>query len=70
MDYCLWDEIDRRVPHKKANEDDTQRAFEARRRRTALRLPQDLVKSCVRKMKENIDATVASAGKHTIAMLD
>ena len=70
LDYCLWDEIEGRVLHKKANADETRRTFEARLRRTALRLPQQLVKSCVGKMKENIDATVASAGKHTMAMLD
>ena len=70
LDYCLWDEIEGRVLHKKANADETQSTFEARLRRTALRLPQQLMKSCLGKMKETIDSIVASAGKHTMAMLD
>ena len=70
LDFCLWDEIEGRLLHKEVKADETQRTFEARLRRTALRLPQQLMKSCLGKMKENIDSIVASAGKHTMAMLD
>ncbi len=70
LDSCLWNEIEGRVLDKIKNVDETRKSIEARLRQTALRLPQHVVKKCLGKMKENIDATVASGGKHTMVMLD
>ena len=71
LDFCLWDEIEARMYGKGAKTvGETQNAFEARLRRTALRLPKHIVRNCLKKMKANIDATVASRGQHTRAMLE
>lgn len=67
LDYCLWDEIEDRVLEKEVPDDETKQQYMQRLRMTALRLPQDLVKNTVMRMKANIKATKDSKGKNTIA---
>ena len=66
LDFCLWKEIEDRMMASKKSGPETKAAFEARLRKTALRLPKSLVKSCLAKMKSNIKATVQSKGKSTV----
>ena len=67
LDYCLWDEIEGRVLEKQVPEDESKQEYMKRLRMTALRLPQDLVKNTLMRMKANIKATKDSRGKNTIA---
>ena len=62
LDYSLWDEIEDRVLASKKSGMESRAAFAKRLRQTALRLPKSLVKSCLAKMKENIQATVKAKG--------
>jgi hypothetical protein len=70
LDFCLWDEIEGRALKKKVTMTESKDAYLARLRRVALSLPPALVKSCLAKMKSNIDATVASEGATTKSLLD
>jgi len=65
LDFCLWDEIEGRALAKPGRENETQKAYASRLRRTALGLPRDLVKACLSKMRENILATLDAGGKNT-----
>ena len=67
LDYCLWDAIEERVLDKVVPHDEAKEQYLKRLRQTALRLPQDLVKNAVLRMKANIKATYDSSGKTTIA---
>lgn len=67
LDYCLWDEIEDRVLDKDVPHDETNEQYLKRLRLTALRLPRQLVRDTVMRMKTNIKATYDSKGSHTIA---
>ena len=67
LDYCLWNEIERRMLEKDMPQDETQEQYLKRLRMTALRLPPDLMKNSVLRMKANIKATYEAKGKTTIA---
>ncbi len=65
LDYCLWDDIERRMlEDTSVNGFESRQQFSARLRRTALRLPRALVRSAIAKMKSNIAETKAAKGKH------
>lgn len=65
LDFCLWDEIERRTLAKRGHDEESAHAYKVRLHLTAKRLPKTLVKNCLVKMKSNIAATVESQGKHT-----
>ena len=65
LDFCLWDEIEARMLDGKSSATESRAAYKARLRRTAMRLPKQLVKNCLSKMKSNILATQAAKGKST-----
>ena len=67
LDYCLWDEIEGRVLEKRVPGDESKEQYLKRLRSAALRLPRDLVKNTVLRMKANIKATKDALGKNTIA---
>ena len=70
LDFCLWDEIEDRVLADTKNENETKKSYEDRLRRTALNLPKHIVKNCLSKMRENIQATYDSEGKNTKSMIE
>ena len=65
LDFCLWDEIEGRTLGKRANENEGMASYKKRLNLTAKRLPKNLIKNCLGKMKGNLKATVASQGGHT-----
>ena len=65
LDYCFWDEIEGRVLAKRGNEEESLSSYKKRLSITAKRLPKDLVKKTIAKMKGNIKATVDSKGSYT-----
>ena len=67
LDYSIWAEIERRMLDADVKGTETKAQYLARLRKTALGLPKPLVRKVVLQMKERIQATVASKGKH-IAM--
>ena len=67
LDYCLWDEIEGRVLEKEVPHDESKEQYLKRLRLTARRLPKELVKNTVLRMKANIEATFDSKGATTIA---
>ena len=67
LDYSVWAEIDDGLYVNSNFENEDKESFTARLRRVALRLPKAYLKRTVLKMKANIEATVASQGKNTIA---
>ena len=68
LDFCLWNEIERRmIEDDDVEGTETKEQYFARLRHVALTLPRDLVKRCLLQMRERIVGTVASKGKH-IAM--
>ena len=65
LDYSLWAEIERRALSKRGRDNESASDYAKRLRLTALRLPPSVIKSCLSKMKGNIDKMVASEGGHT-----
>ena len=66
LDFCLWSEIEERTLKNTGVDQETRSQYAARLRRTALRLPKDIVKNCLAKMKENILEVVKAKGKNTV----
>ena len=66
LDYCLWEEVETRALSKPSQSNESSESYSRRLKLTAQRLPKDLVKKCLLKMKGNIEATLASGGKHTL----
>ncbi len=50
---------------KPGHNNESYESYNKRLKLTAQRLPKELVKKCLLKMKGNIEATVASGGGHT-----
>ena len=67
-DYALWAEVNRRMRKQEANWDssrrETRKAYLARLRRTALRLPADFVNKSIGDMRKRCLRLKAAAGKH------
>ena len=70
LDFCLWNEIERRMLAKVVQKTETKEEYAARLRRTTLSLPPALINSCLAKTKANIEATVASKGANKKSLLD
>lgn len=65
LDFCLWDEIENRTLAKRTHENEGMASYKKRLNITAKRLPKQLIRNCLAKMKENIQATIDSKGAHT-----
>ena len=65
LDYSLWQEIETRVLAKRGHENESLQSYKRRLHITAKRLPKSLIHNVLKKMKENIQATVDSQGKST-----
>ena len=65
LDFCLWDETERRALPKRAVEDERATAYEARLKLTAKRLSSAVIQNSLGKMKESLQALVDSEGGHT-----
>ena len=67
-DYALWAEVNRRMRKQEANWEsarrETRKAYLARLRRTALRLPADFVNKSIGDMRKRCLRLEAAAGKH------
>lgn len=64
MDFCLWDEIEGRVLEKDCGRRETAKSYQARLRRTAMRLPRSMIRKCLQSMRKRIVATVDAKGGH------
>ena len=64
LDFCLWTEIEGRVLAKKVVGPESARTYEARLRRTALKLPRALVRDCLEAVPKRIRMTVEAKGAH------
>lgn len=65
LDYCLWVEIEKRALKKNDGGQETRSEYAARLRQAALRLPRNIVKNCLGKMRENVLDIVKAKGKST-----
>ena len=65
LDFCLWHEIEQRVLAKEVKGRETKKAYAARVRKTALKLPASVIKNCLASMKKRIKATEEAKGKYT-----
>ena len=67
-DYSLWSEVNRRMRKQEANWEssrrETRKAYLARLRRTALRLPANFVNKSIGDMRKRCLRLKAAAGKH------
>jgi len=64
LDFCLWNEIEGRLYKDQTHTDETQKAFQKRLRRTALRVPRKLVNNVLGSVRKHILMTVKAKGKH------
>ena len=68
LDYALWAEVNRRMRKQEANWEsarrETRKAYLARLRRTAMRLPADFVNKSIGDMRKRCLRLKAAAGKH------
>jgi hypothetical protein len=64
LDYSLWAEIEKRMLAMTVNGTESKENWIKRLRQTALSLPRSYVKSTIAQMKDRIEATAASKGKH------
>ena len=64
LDYCLWEEIERRMFETVVKGTETKERWLLRLRKTALSLPRPLVKRTILQMKKRIAATYDSKGGH------
>ena len=62
LDYCLWEEISRRMVRNAPKRVETVREYKKRLRLTALRLPSALVTKAVRAMPNRMRAVVSAKG--------
>ena len=67
-DYSLWSEVNRRMRKQEANWEfsrrETRKAYLARLRRTAMRLPADFLKRSIEDMRRRCLRLEAAGGKH------
>lgn len=62
MDFYVWAEIDRRMSKHKAPNNETQIQYKARLRRTAMNLPEAVVRKAVLSIKQRAKAIVEAKG--------
>ncbi len=64
LDFCLWSQIEKRLYETAPSGDETEEAFLKRLRSIALRLPRQLVRSCLLSMRKRINMTAEAEGAH------
>jgi hypothetical protein len=62
LDFYVWSEVGRRMAKAKVKQPESQKAYKARLRRTALNLPQDAVGRAVLCMKKRMAAVFEAKG--------
>lgn len=66
LDYALWNQIETRTLAKRGNTaGESLASYKKRLNITAKRLPKTIVKKCLAKMKENIQAIYNAEGSFT-----
>jgi hypothetical protein len=63
-DYALWDEVQRRMDGPKAPKNETADAFKCRLRRTALSIPENVVRKMLSGMVPRMEAVYQNDGGH------
>ena len=63
-DYALWDEVQRRMDGPKAPKNETADAFKCRLRRTALSIPEKVVRKMLSGMVPRMEAVYQNDGGH------
>jgi hypothetical protein len=63
-DYALWDEVQRRMDGPKAPKNETADAFKRRLRRTALSIPEKVVRKMLSGMVSRMEAVYQNDGGH------
>jgi hypothetical protein len=58
MDYFLWSEVQRRMSRQKAPRKETVAAYKARLRRTAMRIPESIIRAAVLSIRKRATAVV------------
>jgi hypothetical protein len=64
MDYFLWQEVEKRMAKNAPKRLESVQAFKARLRRTALAIPEAVVRKGVSNMKDRVKNCFANRGKH------
>ena len=65
LDFSLWHEVEQKVLAKDVKGKGSKKAYSARVRETALKLPASVIKKCLASMKKRIKATEEAKGKYT-----
>ena len=65
LDFSLWHEVEQKVLAKDVKGKESKKAYSARVRKTALKLPASVIKKCLASMKKRIKATEEAKGKYT-----
>ena len=64
MDYFLWQEVEKRMAKNAPKRLESVQAFKARLRRTALAIPEAIVRKGVSNMKDRVKNCFANRGQH------
>ena len=64
LDFSIWAAINSRMAAKTPKKLETAKAYKARLRRTALRLPKSVVRKAILSMPKRIKQVIASEGKN------
>jgi len=64
MDYFLWQEVEKRMAKNAPKRLESVQAFKARLKRTALAIPEGIMRKGVSNMKERVKNCFGKCGKH------